>query len=140
MYRDIVSNELFTVILLGGLMLIAFSKLMAPKRFNDFTYVLGNSKYLKIYAREQKFLDNFDALLFINAILSISVFSYIIYQFIYETTSVSLDLLFKIAFGIAVFILIKVLLERLIASLFEIDDLVDQYLFQKHLHHVQKLK
>ena len=42
-----------------------------------------------------------------------------------------LDLLFKIAFGIAVFILIKVLLERLIASLFEIDDLVDQYLFQK---------
>lgn len=131
MYRDIVSNELFTVILLGGLMLIAFSKLMAPKRFNDFIYVLGNSKYLKIYAREQKFLDNFDALLFINAILSISVFSYIIYQFIYETTSVSLDLLFKIAFGIAVFILIKVLLERLIASLFEIDDLVDQYLFQK---------
>ena len=48
MYRDIVSNELFTVILVGGLMLIAFSKLMAPKRFNDFIYVLGNSKYLKI--------------------------------------------------------------------------------------------
>jgi hypothetical protein len=39
--------------------------------------------------------------------------------------------MFKLTFGIGVFILIKVLLERLIGSLFEIDKLIDQYLFQK---------
>ena len=39
--------------------------------------------------------------------------------------------MFKLSVGIAVFVLIKVLLERLIGSLFEIDKLTDLYLFQK---------
>ncbi len=37
----------------------------------------------------------------------------------------------KISFGICVFILIKVLFERLIGSLLDIDTAIDQYLFQK---------
>ena len=131
MFRNIVSNELFTIILLVGLLIIAIAKLTAPKRFNDFINVIGNSKYLKIYSREQKFFDKFDALLFTNTILTLTVFSYIFYQLVYETQSISIDLLFKIAFGIALFMLIKVLTERLIASLFEIDKMIDQYLFQK---------
>ena len=131
MFRNIVSNELFTIILLVGLLIIAITKLTAPKRFNDFINVIGNSKYLKIYSREQKFFDKFDALLFTNTILTLTVFSYIFYQLVYETQSISIDLLFKIAFGIALFMLIKVLTERLIASLFEIDKMIDQYLFQK---------
>src|SRR5690606_2578274 len=43
----------------------------------------------------------------------------------------SVALIFKFMFGIGVFILIKVLLERLIGSLFSIDNLMDKYLFQK---------
>jgi len=39
--------------------------------------------------------------------------------------------MFKLSVGIAIFVLIKVLLERLIGSLFEIDKLTDLYLFQK---------
>ena len=131
MYRNIVSNELFTIIILVGLLIVAIAKLTAPKRFYDFINVVGNSKYLKIYAREQKFFDKFDALLFANTILTLSVFCYIFYQLATETTSISIDLLFKISIGIALFILIKVLIERLIASLFEIDKMIDQYLFQK---------
>ncbi|SFZ89595.1 protein of unknown function [Flaviramulus basaltis] len=131
MLRNIVSNELYTVLLVIGIVIVAIAKLMAPKRFSDFILVLGNNKYLKIYAREQKFFDKFDGLLFSNLILSLSVFCYIIYQYITETRTVSINLLFKLAFGIAAFILIKVLIERLIASVFEIDKLIDTYLFQK---------
>lgn len=131
MLRDIISNELYTILLVAGLLIVAVSKLMAPKRFNDFIYVLGNSKYLKIYSREQKFLDKFDALLFGNLILSLSVFSFIAYQCITDGQSLSIDTMFKLAFSIGVFILIKVLIERLVGSLFEIDKLIDQYLFQK---------
>lgn len=131
MLRNIVSNELFTVLLVIGIVIVAIAKLMAPKRFDDFILVLGNNKYLKIYAREQKFLDKFDGLLFTNLILSLSVFYFIIYQHFTETAFVSVNLLFKLAIGIAALILIKVLVERLIASLFEIDALIDQYLFQK---------
>ncbi|MDO7137368.1 DUF4271 domain-containing protein [Algibacter lectus] len=131
MIRAIPSNELFTILLIIGMAVIAIAKLTAPKRFTDFTFVVINSKYLNIYARDQKFFDKFDALLFGNLILSASVFSYIVYKHTYNITDVSINLMFKIAVGISVFILIKVLLERLLGSIFSIDGLVDQYVFQK---------
>ena len=131
MYRNIASNELFTVLIIASLTIIAVAKLVAPKRFDDFIYVLGNSKYLKIYARDQKFLDKFDALLFSNLIISASIFSYLVYQYTTDTKIISINILFKLVFGIGTFILIKVLIERLLASLFDIDKLIDKYLFQK---------
>ncbi|WP_136480377.1 DUF4271 domain-containing protein [Cognatitamlana onchidii] len=131
MLRDIISNELFTVLLVISLVIIAIAKLVAPKRFDDFILVLGNDRYLKIYSRDQKFFDNFDALLFSNLIISVSVFCFIVYRFTNDTTRLPINGMFKFAVGIAIFILIKVLLERLIGSLFEIDKLTDLYLFQK---------
>lgn len=131
MIRDVSSNELFTILLVAGLIIIAVAKMTAPKRFEDFLYVLGNSKYLKIYSRDQKFFDLFDALLFGNLIICLSVFSFIVYQNIIDFKEADINLLFKLTFGIGAYILIKVLIERLIGSLFEIDKLIDEYLFQK---------
>ncbi|MFD1614295.1 DUF4271 domain-containing protein [Gelatiniphilus marinus] len=131
MYRDIISNEIITVLMVVGLAIIATAKLVAPQRFNDFIYVLGNSKYLKIYTRDQKFLDKFDALLFTNLVISASIFCYLAFRCVTQTKDISVNLLFKLFFGIGSFVLIKVLVERLVASLFELDKLIDQYLFQK---------
>jgi hypothetical protein len=131
MLRNIVSNELFTILLVISLIIVAAAKIISPKRFDDFILVIGNDKYLKIYSREQKFFDSFDALLFSNLILSVSVFCFIVYRYITESHGVAINDLFKLSVSIAVFILIKVLIERLIGSLFEIDNLTDHYLFQK---------
>ena len=131
MLRDVTTYELFTVLMVIGLILIAIAKMISPKRFDDFIIVLGNSKYLKIYVKEQKFFDKFDAFLFINLVISASIFGFFIYDFTIENTEPSTGLMFKLAVGIGVFILIKVLFERLLASLFEIDKLIDEYLFQK---------
>ncbi len=131
MLRDLPKYELFTILIVVGVLFIAIAKAIHPKRFNDFVYVLGNSKYLKIYAKEQKFFDKFDALIFINLILSAAIFTYICLQYDNNNLTPTIDSIFKLTFGIGVFILIKVLLERLIGSLFEIDKLIDQYLFQK---------
>jgi len=131
MLRNIVPNELFTVLLVLGLLIVAVAKLAAPKRFDDFIMVLANDKYLKIYSREQKFFDKFDALLFINLILSISIFCFIIYKQTHDNQILSADTMLKLTVVISVFILTKVLFERLIGSLFEIDKLIDQYVFQK---------
>jgi hypothetical protein len=131
MLRHIVSNEIFTILLVMGLIIVAIAKLVSPKRFDDFILVLGNDKYLKIYSRDQKFFDAFDALLFTNLVLSVSVFCFITYREIAEIQNIPYNTMFKLTFSIGLFILIKVLVERLIGSLFEIDKLIDQYLFQK---------
>jgi hypothetical protein len=131
MIRAIPSNEIFTLLLILGLVVIAIARLTAPKRFADFMLVVINSKYLNIYSRDQKFFDNFDALLFGNLILSTSVFGYIAYQHFYNISTISINLMIKMAVGVSVFILIKVLLERLLGSILSIDNLIDQYVFQK---------
>ena len=131
MLRDNISNDFFIILLVASLVVIALAKITSPKRFNDFIMVLGNSKYLKIYSREQKFFDKFDALLFSNLIFSLSLFSFIVFRFFSDSKAISVDTMFKLSFGICVFVLIKVFIERLIGSLFEIDAVIDQYLFQK---------
>ncbi|WP_425076699.1 DUF4271 domain-containing protein [Psychroserpens sp. S379A] len=131
MLREVISNDWFTVFLVLGLSFIVLCKFLFASRFNDFVTVIGNSKYLKIYARDQKFIDGFDALLFLNLIISVSIFLYLAYTSLVNPSEFDLTQFFKLIFGIGVLFLIKVLLERLIGSIFEIDSLIDSYLFQK---------
>ncbi|MCB0461337.1 MAG: DUF4271 domain-containing protein [Flavobacteriaceae bacterium] len=131
MFREIISNEWFTILIVFSLCILAFAKYAFSNRFNDYLWVIGNSKYLKIYAREQKFIDQFDSLLFVNLVISLSIFSIIGYNTLVEPLSFDLPLFIKVFVGIGAIILIKILLERLIGSLFDIDTLIDSYLFQK---------
>ena len=131
MLREIISNDWFTAFLIIGLTCITLCKYLFAPRFKDFITVIGNSKYLKIYSRDQKFIDGFDALLFINLIISVSLFSFIVYSSTVSPSEFDSSQFFKLIFGVGVLFLIKVLLERLIGSLFEIDELIDSYLFQK---------
>jgi hypothetical protein len=131
MLREIPSHSLFTILMVVGFLAIALAKAVAPKRFHDFLLVLGNSKYLKIYSRDQKFLDYHDAFLFVNLIITATIFSLICIEHLATHITINLTLTVKFLFGVTAFILAKVLLERLIASLFEIDAMVDAYLFQK---------
>ena len=131
MLREVISNEWFTILIVLSLGVLAFAKFTYSLRFNEYLGVLGNSKYLKIYAREQKFFDQFDALLFTNLIIAVSIFSFIGYNTIIEDLEFDLQLFSKIILGLGALILIKIMLERLIGSLFDIDSLIDAYLFQK---------
>jgi hypothetical protein len=129
--RDFVTYEWFTIFTVIGLFAIVVAKHVNALRFSDFLSVLGNSKYLKIYTRDQKFIDQFDSLLFVNLVLSFSVFIYFAYSTFVLPLSFDLITFLKLLFAVSAVIIIKTLLERLIGSLFEIDRLIDHYLFQK---------
>jgi len=131
MLREIISNEWFTILIVFSLCVLAFAKYAFSNRFNDYLWVIGNSKYLKIYAREQKFIDQFDSLLFINLVISLSIFSFIGYTALVEPLNFDFTLFIKLFVGIGALMLIKILVERLIGSLFDIDALIDSYIFQK---------
>ena len=131
MLRATLSNEWFTVILIICLFILASVKYLFPIRFLDFLATPGNSKYLKVYSRNQKFIDLFDGLLYANFSISLALFTFILYKTQIEVIHFDLSLFLKITFGIAALFLIKILLERLIASAFNIDELIDNYLFQK---------
>lgn len=129
--RNFITYEWFTVFTIVGLLAIVMAKFINTLRFNDFLYVIGNSKYLKIYAKDQKFIDQFDSLLFANLALSFSIFIYFTYSTFISPLSFDLFSFLKLLFAVSTLFIIKILLERLIGSLFEIDSLIDNYLFQK---------
>ncbi|HCY82118.1 DUF4271 domain-containing protein [Xanthomarina gelatinilytica] len=131
MLRPTSTNDFFIILIVVSLVFVAIAKLLFEKRFNHFASILINSSYLKVYSKDQKFIDLFDGLLFLNLLFSASIFGFICYNTLFESIEMSVALIFKLMFGIGVFILIKVLLERLIGSLFSIDNLMDKYLFQK---------
>jgi len=131
MLREVISNEWFTVFFIIAIIFIVISKALYNRRFYDFISVIGNFKYLKIYARDQKFIDGFDTLMFVNFIISITVFSIIGYNTIIGSTDFDVIIFLKLLFAFASLILIKILIERLVGSLFAIDKLMDSYLFQK---------
>ena len=129
--RNFITYEWFTIFTLIGLFAIVAAKYLNTLRFNDFLYVVSNSKYLKIYTKDQKFVDLFDSFLFVNLAISLSIFSYFTYTNFISPADFELITFLKLIFSVAAIIIIKTLLERLIGSLFVIDSLIDNYLFQK---------
>ena len=129
--RELVTYEWFTICIILGLIIITITKSIYSARFNDFLFVVGNSKYLKIYSKELKFIDFFDGLLFLNLVLSVGVFSHIALGTVSQSIPFSLVSFLKLCFAIAVIFLSKTLLERIIGSLFEIEGLMNNYQFQK---------
>ena len=129
--RNFITYEWFTIFTIIGLVAIVSAKFINSLRFNDFLYVIGNSKYLKIYTKDQKFIDQFDSFLFINLALSFSIFIHFVYSTFVSPIPFELTTFLKLLFAISTIIIIKTLLERLIGSLFEMDSLIDDYLFQK---------
>tara|TARA_Y100000815_G_scaffold91417_1_gene80343 strand:+ start:549 stop:1199 length:651 start_codon:yes stop_codon:yes gene_type:complete len=129
--RNFITYEWFTIATIIGLFAIVAAKFINTLRFNDFLYVVGNSKYLKIYSKDQKFVDLFDSLLFINLTLSLSIFVSFAYSTFVTPFEFELASFLKIIVAVAAIVIIKTLVERLIGSLFEIDNLIDDYLFEK---------
>ena len=129
--RNFITYEWFTIFTIIGLVAVVAAKFLNTLRFNDFLYVIGNTKYLKIYTKDQKFIDQFDSFLFINLALSLSIYIYFAYSTFISPIPFELISFLKLLFAVSTIIIIKTLLERLIGSLFEIDNLIDNYLFQK---------
>ncbi|MCB0388031.1 MAG: DUF4271 domain-containing protein, partial [Winogradskyella sp.] len=111
MLRPTSTNDFFIILIVVSLVFVAIAKLLFEKRFNHFASILINSSYLKVYSKDQKFIDLFDGLLFLNLLFSASIFGFICYNTLFESIEMSVALIFKFMFGIGVFILIKVLLE-----------------------------
>lgn len=129
--RNFITHEWFTFFSILGLASIVAAKYVNTMRFNDFLSVLGNSKYLKIYTKDQKFIDVFDGFLFINLAISGCIFLFFGYSTFISPLTFELVLFLKLLLAVSTIIIIKTLLERLVGSLFEIDLIVDTYLFQK---------
>lgn len=130
MIREIINTDIITLIFIVCLICIALSKLIYTKRFEIFSYLIINNRYTKVFVKDQHFFELFEGLLFVNLCFNAGIFFYLLIN-AFVDEPISQLLILKYALLIACFFIVKVLLERLLSSIFEIEWLIKDYLLTK---------
>lgn len=133
--RYSISNDLLTVLIILVLLLLVIAKSLFQHRFEDFVSLFSSGKYMLIKSREHKALFGFNVLMLIVHILSVSIFLFVLYRiFISSVIENSAILMLRIVTAYGFFVLLKVTVEKIIANIFDIDEIAEYYLFQKHTY------
>ena len=133
--RYTTANDLLTLLILLALLLLVLAKKLFLPRFEDFVSLMTSGKYMVLKSREHKALFGFNILMLMVHILSISLFLFILYRtFAPSNIEIMGIILLRIITGYSFFILLKIFVEKIIANIFDIDDFMDNYLFQKHTY------
>lgn len=118
-----------TVLLLLCLLLIAAARGLHTGKFRYFLFIFFSDKYLKIYGKGQSLYYNwFHLFLFIVQLISFSLFLSIAVAYFQLNMVINP---FIILLFIAVFILTKFLIEKLISFLLNLERLANRYNFHK---------
>ncbi|MCB7482326.1 DUF4271 domain-containing protein [Christiangramia sediminis] len=124
-------QDWITIIFLACFTLLVLAKLLFPQRFEEFISLLNSSKFIAFKGKENKAFHAFNILLLLTQALAISVFLYIAYTYFFETSSPAIIVFIRILTAYISLILIKAGIEKIIGNIFELDEKIDYYLFQK---------
>ncbi|RZJ36349.1 MAG: DUF4271 domain-containing protein [Flavobacterium sp.] len=120
-----------TVLFVVCFVLIALSRTVFEKKFADFTKLIVSDKYIKVYRDSGNLTSGFTILLFVVQVISLSFFIQLLLSHFGYASKTDWLLYIRIFTLLAVFILSKFLIEKIIATAFNIEEFVDQFNLQK---------
>lgn len=127
--RNIATHDTETILMLVCLLLIAIARIFHTHKFDHFLLIFFSNKYVKIYGRERGFYYNwFHLPLFIVQLISLGLFAKILV--VYFNLNIVFNVLVVILF-VAIFILTKFLIDKLLSAIFSIEKFVTKYNFYK---------
>ncbi len=130
--RHNILTDWITLVFLGCILFMAIAKLLYPKRFDEFIYLPINNKYFLVQGKDYALAHGFNILLFAIQLFSISFFIYLILIEVGYNAKESPWLLYtQICAVYFVFIGFKLFIEKIIGNIFNMERLIDQYLYQK---------
>ena len=117
---------------MGIFAILSITRYLYPKRFHEFLSIPLTDKFFKLRGESSEIKHLFNALLFVVQVLSISLFIYI-YLSITDPSFIEENrwLIIQIVTGYTVFVLVKFLLEKIIAYIFNIEGTINRYLYEK---------
>ena len=131
-YRTTLSTNWITIVIVLSFVVLASIKLFYPYKFSDFTLLLTSNKFFTVHQKENKLAGIFNSLLLIVQLLSVSLFTHIYVQTMNQQHIAGNWLNFVIISMVCLLILVgKLLVEKIIATLFSIENVIDSYIMQK---------
>ena len=127
-YRTIDPFDWITFILIGCIIIVTVLKVVYPKRFDDFIKLPISNNYFLTKGKFEELKHPFSMLFFLIQVLTLSLF---IYLFFLEKGIFGAMIFIKIVLASFSFILIKTGIEKLIGSIFDIETIINKYIFTK---------
>ncbi|MUP44611.1 DUF4271 domain-containing protein [Gramella sp. BOM4] len=124
-------QDWITVIFLLCLILLVLARIGFTQRFEEFINLLNSGKFISFKGKENKAFHPFNILLLSVQVLAVSIFLYIAYDYFYELKEENWIIFIRIFTAFTCLLLFKALLEKIIGNIFEIDEQMDYYIFQK---------
>lgn len=129
--RIIDSKDWATGLFILSFILIAITKTAFETRFHEFLKILVSEKYIKVYKDSTHLMSGFTILLFIVQILSFSFFTQLILHQLGYVSKFDWITYLRIFTFFGVFVLSKFLIEKIIATTFNIEEFTEQFNLQK---------
>ncbi|MGH2667313.1 DUF4271 domain-containing protein [Flavobacterium sp.] len=125
--RIVENRDWVTVLFIIALLLVAITKSAFENRFSDFVNLLINNKYLKIYKDNSNLMSWFTILLFVVQLISLSFFVLMVLSYLGYTTKTNWISYIQILTFLSFFVLSKFLIEKIIATSFNIESFIEQF-------------
>ncbi len=111
--------------------LIAVIRSSFETRFNDFLNLIVSDKYIKIYKESSNLLSWFTIILFVVQLLSFSFFIQLVLNYFGYYSKFDWLIFVRIFTFLNVFVLSKYLMEKIIATAFDIEEIAEQFNLNK---------
>ena len=129
--RIVENKDWATALFIFSFILIAVTKSLFENRFIEFSRLIFSDKYIKVYKDSSQIMSLFTVSLFIVQLISFSFFIHILlYSFGYILKTDWLTYIQIVTF-LTVYILSKYLIEKIIATTFNVEEFAEQFNLQK---------
>ncbi len=130
--RLILSTDWAAYMLVACFVLFALSKYFYPKRFNEFSLLPITNQYFFVHGKNDELKHPFNMMLFVAQIICVSIFVFLLFK-VFDPTEVQKNkwLFLQICTAYSLFILIKFSLEKIVGNIFSLDEIINNYLYQK---------
>jgi hypothetical protein len=129
--RIIENKDWATALFIFSFVLIAVAKSLFENRFVEFSRLIVSDKYIKVYKDSSQMMSLFTVFLFVVQLISFSFFIHLLlYNFGYILKTDWLTYIQIVTF-LTVYILSKYLIEKIIATAFDIEEFGEQFNLQK---------
>ena len=125
------SKDWATLLFVLAFAIIAITKSVYENRFGDFMNLIFSDKYSKVYRDGSHLKGSFTISLFIVQIISIAFFIQLALSFFGYGSKTDLILYIQIFTVLIFFVLSKYLIEKIIATAFNIEDFMEHFNLQK---------
>jgi len=129
--RDIGSKDWATILFVISFALIAVTRSVFESRFVDFSKLAYSDKYIKVYRDGGNLLNWFTIALFVVQVISFAFFIQLSLSFFKIVEKTDWIAYIQIVTLLGIFILSKYLIEKIIATSFNIEEFAEQFNLQK---------